>query len=468
MTVRRRSPGRRRLAGIASVVASATGTAFATIGAVGTLGTSACASPGLPPGGPPDSAAPRLVRITPDSGATNVRPRAIELQFDEVVAEVPSGAASSFGAPSAGGGSFTGTSGSASLAGIVLLSPRAGALTVEWRRDRVTVRPRDPLRPNTTYTLTILPGLADLRQNVRDTAIVRTFSTGPTLATARLGGIVFDWVGARPAGRAVVEAVAPDSTTYYTVADSVGRFTIPNLPPATYLVRGFVDANGNRDLDPREPFDTVRASPPQLASGDSARIELLAFVHDTVGPRIGSVTLRDSVTVRITFDRPLADSPLQALPNARFRVVTRDSTAAPIRAVYPAALFDSLDAARRKASADSAAREAAARDTTRRAAPPPPTVDTVAARRDTLRGRRPAPPPPPKPSRPSPVSEVTLVLAQPLRPQTQYRVVAIELRGLAGATTPSSERAFSTPRAAPPADTTRRAPAPRDTVGTPR
>ena len=35
----------------------------------------ACAQPGMPPGGPPDVAAPQIVRITPDSGATSVNNR---------------------------------------------------------------------------------------------------------------------------------------------------------------------------------------------------------------------------------------------------------------------------------------------------------------------------------------------------------------------------------------------------------
>ena len=436
----------RRVAGVAAVVSLA-------------VAAARCASPGVPPGGPPDEQPPQLVRVSPESGATNVRPREIELEFDEVVSEVPSGGNVAASVPAAGGGSSTGMPGQPSLAAIMILSPRAGALKADWHRDRVIVHTRQPLRPNTTYTLTLLPGLADLRQNVRDSAAVIVFSTGPTLDTARVGGIVFDWVAGRPAARAVVEAIGRDSVTYVAIADSVGRFVVRNLPPGDYVLRGVVDANNNRAFDPREAFDTVRVGPPQFARGDSAKIELLAFVHDTLGPRLVTVAPRDSVSLRLTFDKPL--DVRQPITPDRFRVVGRDSVAVPVSEAHTAADFDSLQARARRASADSAVRTAQPRYTTRR----PPAVDSArlrrdsalaAARRDTTRGRKP-PAPPPVPSKPSPQTDIVLVLGTPLRPNSFYRVVVRDQRSVSGVRTVSSERTFSTPKPEPVrADTTKR------------
>jgi hypothetical protein len=416
-----------------------------------------CASPGVPPGGPPDEDPPALIGMSPESASTNVKARDVELEFDEVVSEVPQGARAAGGVPAAGGGSFTGVSAGPSLASIVLLSPRAGALSVDWHRSRITIHPQHPLRPNTTYTLTVLPGLADLRNNVRDSAIVSVFSTGDRIATGRLGGVVFDWPTGKPAASAVVEAIAPDSTTYVAIADSVGRFTLRNLPPDQYVIRGVVDANNNRAFDPREAFDTVRVTAGKFNAGDSAHIELLAFVHDTVGTRITSVTVRDSVTLRLAFDRPL--DPTQRITPDRFRLISRDSAVVPIREAYTGVDYDSAQARKQRAAADSAARasgDTARRDTTRRVR----AVDSlaaIAARRDTTRGRKP-PAPPPVPSRPSPATEVVLVLGEPLRPNTFYRVSVRDQRSVSGTTVKSSERAFSTPKPQPAADTTRRAP----------
>ena len=57
------------------------------------LSLAACASASPPPGGPPDSEPPRLVKITPDTGAVSVRPPKVVFRFDEVVSERPQGAA---------------------------------------------------------------------------------------------------------------------------------------------------------------------------------------------------------------------------------------------------------------------------------------------------------------------------------------------------------------------------------------
>jgi hypothetical protein len=402
----------------------------------------ACASPGVPPGGPDDNAPPRLLSISPDTGATGVRPREVVFTFDEVVSETPRGA----GVGSAGG---AGTAGAGDpLAPLILVSPRVGSVEVDWRRERIGVRPRRGFRDSTTYTVTLLPGLSDLRDNVRDTATIAVFSTGPARARNRIGGVVFDWVNGRPAARAIVEAISADSTVYFTIADSVGRFTIANLPIGPYLIKGVVDVNTNRAVDPREAYDTASVNANIVARNDTAAAELYAFVRDTIGPRIATVVQRDSLTLRVTLDRPLL--PRETLQPASFRLVAGDSSVAPIAAVYTAADYDSLQTRRARAAADSAerarpdtARARARRDSVARA-------DSLARLpRDTAaaaRGRR--GPPPPVPRRPTPSTELVIVLPQPLRPQTAYRLTARDLRGLGG-NARTSERTFNTPRAEP-------------------
>ena len=218
------------------------------------LGAVSCASPGVPPGGPEDRSPPRVLRISPDTGATDVRPKEVVFRFDEVVSETPRGAG-------VGGSGGAGTAGAGDpLEPLFLVSPRVGSVEVDWRRESVAVRPRRGFRDSTTYTVTLLPGLADLRDNVRDSATVLVFSTGPARARNRIGGVVFDWVNGKPAARAIVEAISADSTVYYTIADSVGRFSIANLPIGSYLLKGVVDVNANRATDPREAFDTVQVA----------------------------------------------------------------------------------------------------------------------------------------------------------------------------------------------------------------
>src|SRR5215207_8511048 len=104
-----------------------------------------CASQGAPPGGAPDSTPPEVLHITPDTGAVNVKPARVVFRFDEVVSERPQGATS--------------------LRDLFIISPRQGEPDVDWRRDAITVRARRGWRANTVYTVTMLPGLTDLRGN---------------------------------------------------------------------------------------------------------------------------------------------------------------------------------------------------------------------------------------------------------------------------------------------------------------
>ena len=115
----------------------------------------------------------------------------------------------------------------------------------------------------------------------------------------RISGTVFDWAAERPAPRALIQAVTPDSVLYLAQSDSSGRFTIGPVPDGSYLVRAILDANNNRAQDRSEAFDTVRVAAPQASP-----LELLAIVRDTLPPRIASVAPTDSVSLRVTFERP--------------------------------------------------------------------------------------------------------------------------------------------------------------------
>jgi hypothetical protein len=357
-----------------------------------------CASPGMPPGGPPDAAAPQIVAIIPDSGRVGLSPKEVLFRFDEVVSERPQGAPS--------------------LDALFLISPRDGAPQTSWHRDAIGVRPRRGWRPNTPYTVIMLPGLADLRGNIRNTGASTFFSTGRTIPRTRLSGVVFDWVAGTPAAGALVEAfVRPDSLRpYIALADSTGAFTIPYLPPAQYTVRAYLDRNKNFGIDPAEAWDTVA-----VAVTDSTRATILVFAHDSVPPRIRDLSLTDSVSIQVSFDRPV--DPSQKLATANFTVIGPDSAALPIVSVGPPV-------------GDTAARPPA---------PVPGAAPTAAPpRRDTTIAAKPAMP------RPAPISTVVIKLQRPLAPARTYRVRALGIRGLLGHTG-DSDRGLTTPAAQPPA-----------------
>jgi hypothetical protein len=384
----------------------------------------ACASAGDPPGGPPDTTPPRLLRVEPESGAVlTAAPRSAVLYFDEVVSE-------RIVAPQP------------DISGAVILSPATDRVSVDWHRTRLTVTPRGGFRPGRIYHLQLLPVIADLRNNRMRVGRTIVFSTGPEIPAATLSGAVVDWAGGRPAAGALIEAVLlPDSLPYRALADSTGSFRLEQMPPGPYVVYGVLDQNGNRRRDPREAFDTSR-----VTLADSSSVELYAFTHDTLGPRIRTADLVDSTTIRLVFDRPL--DPSQPVDTSMVRVAPAADTtqALPLLRVFTPAAFDSArkaEAAARDSITRAEAAARAARDTThRRPAQPAPGAPAAAP--------APAPPPlapapgtPPRDStramkmlarRPAPTDTRVLRLAAPLAAGARYVVTVERVLGLAGAT----------------------------------
>jgi len=392
-----------------------------------------CASTGDPPGGPPDQKPPTVLRIEPESGTVLTTPPAeARVYFDEVIAERVAGQPTDIG-------------------GAVLLSPTSGVVKVSWHRDHISVQPRAGFVAGRIYHLEVLPVVTDLRTNRLRAGRTIVFSTGPAIPAAAIEGSVVDWIGGRAAIRALVEAVLlPDSLSYRALTDSAGFFRLTQIPPGQYLVRGVMDSNNDRRLGTREAFDSV-----SISVDSSSAVELFAFAHDTTGPRLRQVEVTDSVTLKLTFDRPL--DPSTPLDTSMVSVVTvEDSTTPlPLLGVHtPRALeilqrheTDSVAAA--KTRADSLA---AAADTTRRrpaadSAPPgarpagrpgarppgaavPPTLRPAprgarapldSTRADRMLARRPAP-----------TDGRIVKLATPLTPDTRYLVFVTGARSLSG------------------------------------
>jgi hypothetical protein len=386
-----------------------------------------------PPGGPEDHEPPKLVAVTPDTGRVNTKPKEVVFRFDETVSERPSGANG--------------------LDALVVLSPSDGVPRVSWHRKSISVRPRKGFRPNTAYSVTLRPGIADLRGNVLRASEQTWFSTGGEIPQTALRGTVFDWVAGKPAPNALVQLFRGSDTTFSWIgtADSTGHFEIRAFPSGSYRVRALIDANNNRVADRREAFDTLGVS-----VADSARVELLAFVHDSLGPRIDRVTIEDSVTLRIEFDMPY--EPTHAVTPAQFALKRADSTLVPIVGFLTDSALAAEKAAAARARGDSTPPASGARgtaDSARVAAPnvPPAAGSAVPlplpGRRGAGAGAARDTTPLPKPSRPPPTGRVIIRLGAPLVPGASYRLVASDVWGLSGAPR-TSDRVMVVPKPAPP------------------
>jgi hypothetical protein len=382
------------------------------------------------PGGPEDHTPPKIVSIKPDTNAVNFHGDAVEFKFDGVVSD-RSGP-------------------SQDLNGLFLISPRDGAPRINWHRDRIDVSPKGKFLPNTAYTVTMLPGLADLSGNIDKRPFSFVFSTGPTMPAFGVLGRVFDWSAQRIAPNAVVEAISrPDSVVYVDVADSTGQFHLGPFGPGTYDVVTYVDPNHNFRRDLGEIWDSTRVE----IKDSQPYLELLAAKRDTIGPIISTVASDDSLTIRVTFDKPL--NPAVPIDTSMFQAITGDSVHLTLIAARTLAQRDTDVARQKAAEARVADSLAALRDTSKAAKPKPP----AAAKPPAVDSG------PPKPSKPAPATVIMLDLApgSKLPPNKQVRMTATDVQNLLGYKGTSS-RVFATPK--PPEKTagdTSKVKAPADT-----
>lgn len=388
----------------------------------------ACASPGLPPGGPPDPDTPKIMRLTPDTNAVNVRAKSALIHFDEVISERPgSGGGTASGRPAGPAG--------ATLASIVSLSPSDGRDEVLWRRTAIEISPRRGFRPNTAYRITLLAGVADLRGNTISVPTEWVFSTGPSLPTGEVVGAVFDYAAGKTAPNAQVELFFPTDTVLRWVAraDSSGRFRVRDLTAGTYRVRAYIDANNDRRLGERESYDTSTVTIDSLGS-----VDLYAFVRDTMPPRIEQIELVDSTALRIRFDRAIVGD---WNPAGAVTLFDPDSVEMPLGgSLMPSAVYDSLARlealAAKKAATDSLAADSSATDSVTAPQPErepvagrPPAADSIA--RDSTAADTVAAIPPPRFDRIRPIQQWTVRLAAPLAPGL-YKLRVIGAPGLNG------------------------------------
>jgi hypothetical protein len=362
---------------------------------------------GPPAGGPEDKVPPKLVGTVPDSiGSYPGWKRDVEFLFDEIVSEGST--------PNQG-------LGTGDLEKLILLSPTRAVPVIKWKRDRITVHPKEGWRPNRVYRVELLPGLLDLRRNRTDTAAVLTFSTGGPAPTDTIEGIAIDWVQGRAARAALIELVLqPDSLVYRTLTDSGGRYAIGPLPRGRWTVFGALDQNRNLRFDRRESHDSAG-----VAEGARRVPPLWLIPRDTVGPRILSITATDSVSATVAMSQPL--DPYQRMDSVAVRfMLQKDSTPVPFASLLHKTVDDSLqriikardDSAR--AAADTSRKEAAGKAPAQPFRDRPeaesvradPEVDSLLATRPRL------------------ADKLVLRVATPFTPEAKY---LLELRGIRSA-----------------------------------
>lgn len=220
----------------------------------------ACASIGRPEGGPRDMTPPVMVSSTPAPGSVNVSNGRIDIIFDEnITLDDP-------------------------MNKIVVSPPQKKQAQISSNGRRVRITLRDTLRDSTTYTVDLADAVRDLNEgNILD-GLAIDFSTGPSIDTLMISGIVVEGRTLEPAQGMIVGVYStPVADTALTTlpmdritkTNALGRFTIRNLKPGSYRVFAINDLNHDFHWD---------------------RSEDIAFLDRDISPSTMAIEVTDTFT----------------------------------------------------------------------------------------------------------------------------------------------------------------------------
>ena len=226
------------------------------------LAVAACANIGSPEGGPADYTPPVVQRTSPINGALNFKGNKVEIVFDEIVNIKEQQKK-------------------------VVVSPTQHDMPViKALGKKVTVEFRDTLQPATTYVVDFSNAIEDNNEGNPLDGYSFTFSTGPTIDSLRISGIVLDAATLEPAQYVVVGLHSClDDTAFtrqpferITRTNDRGQFTLMGLKEGTYHIFALNDIDANNLMSRNESY---------------------AFLDQTVTP---TATLFTSNDTTFTFD----------------------------------------------------------------------------------------------------------------------------------------------------------------------
>ena len=180
-----------------------------------------CANIIPPSGGPRDSLPPVLIKAEPKDSALNFNAKKITLTFNEYVQLDPQLSQSIITSPNP------------------VQSPYA-----ESHLQTVTVRLKDTLQPNTTYSINFGKAIKDVNEGNPYTNFTYVFSTGNTIADGTLNGSVrLAETGTADSTLIVIlhknlndSAIKKERPDYYTSLDSGGHFNFRFIAYGKYNV----------------------------------------------------------------------------------------------------------------------------------------------------------------------------------------------------------------------------------------
>lgn len=222
-----------------------------------------CANIIPPEGGPRDTLAPKLMGANPKDSMLNFKGNTITLTFDEYVLL------------------------DNNLQSNLIVSPNPNTQPfISAKLRTVTIRLKDSLLANTTYSINLGKALKDVNENNVFKNFTYVFSTGGTLDTDSIHGkVVMAETGAVDSTLIVVlhknladSAVEKNKPDYFTRLDGKGNFSFRYLPETSFNIYVLPDDYSKRYDDSTKPFAFLINS---IAAGiDTQTVILYAYQQE--------------------------------------------------------------------------------------------------------------------------------------------------------------------------------------------
>lgn len=225
--------------------------------------TAGCAQIGMPMGGPRDSLPPVLLESSPANYTTNFNGKTITLTFDEYIQLQ-------------------------NLQQTLLVSPTPKINPqINGKLKAVTIKIRDTLLPNTTYSINMGDAIQDINENNPYRNFTYVFSTGTYIDSLQFSGSLKLAETGKADSTLIVmlyddlddSAVLKNKPKYITRLDSAGRFKFNYLADGTYHVFGLKDESGQRYYTNKTELFAF-ADSPIVINGNTPSVNLLAYQEE--------------------------------------------------------------------------------------------------------------------------------------------------------------------------------------------
>lgn len=243
------------------------------------IGLTGCANIVPPSGGPRDSLPPVLVSATPRDSSINFTNNRVTFVFDEFV-EVNN-----------------------VMENLIISPTLKYTPVVESKLRTVSIRIRDTLEPNTTYTLNFGDAIRDVNESNEVSDFTYIFSTGPVFDSLQIRGrVIVAETGGTDSTLIVMlhtglddSAVVNNTPRYYTRTDRNGNFLFRNLPSDTFAIYAMKDEGGQKKYLSKGQLFAFADQPLRTAPNTTPDVTLYAY-RETTETRTGNTPAASGTT----------------------------------------------------------------------------------------------------------------------------------------------------------------------------